>query len=62
MSNVKVSIYDILGREVAILVNEQLKPRSYEFEFNGGNLSSGLYFYVLTTENLAEAKKMLLLK
>jgi hypothetical protein len=55
-------VYDILGREVSTLVNEQLKPGTYEVEFDGTNYSSGMYFYKLTTESFNETRKMVLLK
>jgi hypothetical protein len=61
-SNVKLLVYDILGREVASLVNEQLKPGSYEVEWNASNYPSGVYFYKLTTGSFNETKKMVLIK
>gem|GEM_PF-2207588 len=61
-SNVKIAVYDILGREVAILVNEEKFPGSYEVKFNASNLSSGTYFYRLSVGNYTETKKMLLIK
>ena len=59
---VTVTIYDILGREVATLVNEQLKPGTYEVEWDGREFSSGIYFYKLISGNYLETKKMVLLK
>ncbi|MGD8779824.1 MAG: hypothetical protein PVH88_12785 [Ignavibacteria bacterium] len=44
-SFVSLKVYDILGNEVATLVNEQKQPRIYEVNFNGSNLSSGIYIY-----------------
>jgi hypothetical protein len=61
-SNVKIIIYDILGREVAAIVNEQVKPGTYEVEFDGTNYPSGVYFYKLTTESFSETKRMVLIK
>jgi len=61
-SVVKLIIYDILGKEVTTLVNEGLKPGTYEVTFDGYNLSSGVYFYKLEMENIKEIKKMILLK
>lgn len=61
-SSVKLIIYDILGNEIAVLVNEQLKSGSYEVEWNASNNSSGVYFYKLTAEGYTETKKMLLVK
>jgi subtilisin-like proprotein convertase family protein len=55
-------IYDILGKEVTTLVNENLSPGTYEVEWNAENIPSGIYFYQLKTENYTETKKMLLIK
>jgi 5-hydroxyisourate hydrolase-like protein (transthyretin family) len=55
-------IYDILGREVAILVNEQMKPGKYEVDFDGSNYPSGVYFYKLTAGDFKAVNKMILLK
>jgi photosystem II stability/assembly factor-like uncharacterized protein len=55
-------IYDVLGREVATLVNEQLKPGSYEVEWDGSNYPSGVYFYKLITESFSNTKRMVLIK
>ena len=57
-----LKIFDILGKEVATLVNEKLLPGNYEVNFNGNNLTSGVYFYQLKTTNFSETKKMMLLK
>jgi hypothetical protein len=64
---VSLVIYDMLGNEVATLVNENLKAGSYKTEFNSysgsaRDLSSGVYFYILKTENFIQTKKMILLK
>ncbi len=61
-SLVKLKIYDMLGREVATLVNEKLNPGTYEYEWNGINLPSGVYFYKLESENFIETKRMVLVK
>ena len=55
-------VYDILGREVATLVNQQLQPGTYEVSFDGTNLPSGIYFYRLVAGNFVETKKMSLVK
>ena len=60
--DVKLIIYDLLGREVATLVNEQLKPGSYEVQWNASNFPSGVYFYRLTTDKFIGTKKMILVK
>jgi hypothetical protein len=57
-----LKIYDITGREIQTLVNEQLQPRSYEVTFDGSNLPSGVYFYQLRAGNFIETKKMLMIK
>jgi hypothetical protein len=59
---VTLKIFDLLGCEAATLVNEQLKPGTYEVEWNAGDYPSGVYFYKLTTGNYSESKKMILLK
>ncbi|HEX2786589.1 MAG TPA: S41 family peptidase [Ignavibacteria bacterium] len=60
--NIKLAIYDLLGREVSVLVNEKLEAGIYEYSWDGGSFSSGLYFYKLESDNFTETKKMLLLK
>ena len=62
LGNAKIVVYDIMGREVQTLVNESLKPGTYEVMFDGSMLNSGVYFYKLETENRISTKKMLLLK
>ena len=59
---VSMRIYDILGREVATLFNEQLKSGSYEVEWDASNYPSGLYFYKLTAGDFRQTKKMVLVK
>ncbi|MBU0561734.1 MAG: T9SS type A sorting domain-containing protein, partial [Bacteroidetes bacterium] len=61
-SQVKLSIYDLLGREVAELMNEQKPAGKYKVIFNANNFSSGVYIYRLTTDNQSISKKMLLTK
>ncbi len=61
-SNVRLVVYDILGREVALLVNERKPPGLYSVEFDGTNLASGVYFYRLSIGSQAECRKMLLMK
>lgn len=61
-SFVNLRVYNTLGREVAILVNEKLSAGSYAYDFNGEKLSSGVYYYKLETENFSETKKMVLIK
>jgi hypothetical protein len=64
---VVLKVYDILGREVATLVNENLKPGTYEVpfsinQFSGNQQASGVYFYRLTTQNFSDVKRMILIK
>jgi hypothetical protein len=60
--NVNLKVYDINGREMASLVNGRQDAGKYSYEFNGGNLSTGVYFYRLVSNNYAKARRMLLLK
>jgi len=60
--SVSLKIYDILGREVTTLVNENKKPGTYEVNFDGSNLNSGVYFYSLITGSFRDTKRMLLIK
>ena len=62
-----IKVYDVLGNEVAVLINEEKPAGSYEVEFSasGGdayNISSGIYFYQLQAGNFNETKKMVLMK
>ncbi len=59
---VTLKVYDVLGREVAVLVNERREPGRYEVTFDGGGLSSGVYVYRLTFGHGAESRKMILMK
>jgi hypothetical protein len=61
-SLVKLKIYDILGSEVATLINEDKSAGSYEIIFDGSTLPSGVYFYQLRAGRFVETKKMILLK
>lgn len=59
---VRLVIYDVLGREVAVLVNEKLSPGTYEVEFDATNYPSGVYLYILTAQNFSMTRKLVLLK
>ncbi len=59
---VTLKVYDVLGREVTILINEEKPIGSYEVEFNATNLPSGVYFYSLQAGSFVETKKMVLMK
>ncbi len=61
-SFISLKVYDVLGNEVATLVNEEKPAGKYEVEFNGEGLTSGIYFYQLRAENFIETKKMNLMK
>ncbi|RJQ57664.1 MAG: T9SS C-terminal target domain-containing protein [Stygiobacter sp.] len=61
-SFVTLKVYDVLGREVATLVNEHKVSGVYEVKFNRSNLASGIYFYRLTTTTAAITKKMIFSK
>jgi hypothetical protein len=59
---VSIKVYDVTGREVATIVNENKPAGSYQAVFNGENFSSGIYFYVLRAGDFMQAKKLVLLK
>lgn len=61
-SAVALKVYDVLGKEVATLLNEEKSEGSYEVEFDGSDLTSGIYFYRLQASGFVETKKMILLK
>jgi len=62
VSLVRLRVYDVLGREVARLVNEEKTPGTYTAKFDGSDLSSGLYFYRLESGSFSSTRKMLLLR
>lgn len=59
---VNLKVFDVLGKEILTLVNEQKPAGSYEIEFDASSLTSGVYFYQLKSGNLVQTKKMVLLK
>ncbi len=61
-SAIKLVIYDVLGREIAMLVNEKMSSGSYEATWDGTNYPSGVYFYKLTAGTFEQTKKMVLIK
>jgi hypothetical protein len=61
-TNAQLSIYDLTGKEIEILVNENLNRGSYRVNYNAFHLSSGVYYYKLTTHDFVETKKLVLLK
>ncbi len=60
--SVTIIVYDLLGREAVVLVNEELNPGIYEVNFDGSNLPSGVYYYRLNAGSYSQTKKMVLLK
>jgi hypothetical protein len=58
----KLTVFDISGREVAVVLNEQKPAGYYQVQFHGNNISSGIYFYRLETEKYTETKKMLMIR
>jgi hypothetical protein len=58
----KLMIFDLLGREVKILINSELIAGYHEVEFNAGNLPSGIYFYRIQADGFTQTKKMILMK
>ncbi len=61
-SFVSINIFDVLGRKLTKLVNEEKPTGNYSVEFNGGQLSSGIYFYRMQAGDFVETKKLILLK
>jgi len=62
ISDVKITIYDALGKEVSNIFKAGLTTGSYEYEFSGENLSSGVYYYRFETKDFSKTMKMILLK
>jgi hypothetical protein len=61
-SSVKLVVFDMLGRQVEILVNEELSPGSYKINWDASKYSSGIYFYKMVTGDFTDTKKMILIK
>jgi hypothetical protein len=61
-AKVRLMIYDLLGREIATLVNEEQSAGWKEVEWNASAFSSGIYFYKIHANNFNETKKMVLMK
>jgi hypothetical protein len=61
-TDARLVVYDLLGREVAVLVDEPKAPGRYEVRFDGTGLASGVYFYTLTGGGYVESKKLVLMK
>ena len=62
LEKVTLKIYDILGREISTLINEEKKTGIYRIKFDGTDLPSGIYFYQLKAGMFTQTKKMILLK
>jgi PKD repeat protein len=59
---VKIAVYNLLGEEVSVLVNQNMTPGSYSVNFDASSLSSGMYFYRLESQGLTQTKRMVLVK
>jgi len=59
---IRLLIFDLLGREIATLVNESLPPGTYEVEWDGTNYPSGVYYYTLSAESFKQTKRMVLIR
>jgi hypothetical protein len=61
-SDVRLTIFDLLGRQIKTLVNETKEPGFYQVEFDGSRLASGVYFYSLSSKHFVKTNKMMILK
>ncbi|HEY6435530.1 MAG TPA: T9SS type A sorting domain-containing protein, partial [Ignavibacteriaceae bacterium] len=59
---VTLKVYDVLGNEIATLVNEEKSAGTYEVNFDANHLSSGIYFYKIKSGGFTDTKKMILLR
>lgn len=59
---VSLKVYDVIGREIQTLINEEKEAGRYKINFDASNLSSGVYFYKINSDNYSEIKKMMLIK
>jgi hypothetical protein len=59
---VNLAVYDALGREVELFINEQLSAGSYKYDWNASAYPSGVYFYKITAENFVQTRKMILIQ
>jgi hypothetical protein len=59
---VNLSVYDALGREVAVLVNEKLTAGTYNYKFNASSFASGVYFYKIKSSDFSSVKRMVVIK
>jgi photosystem II stability/assembly factor-like uncharacterized protein len=61
-SNVKIEVFDVLGRDIETLLNKEQTAGNYRLNFNGSKISCGIYFYRITANSLVQTKKMILTK
>ncbi|MFA5806292.1 MAG: T9SS type A sorting domain-containing protein [Melioribacteraceae bacterium] len=59
---IKLTIYDVLGREIDVLINSELEAGFHEINYNASKLTSGVYFYTIKASNFSDTKKFMLLK
>ena len=59
---IRLSVFDVLGKEIVVLVDEQLRSGTYAIDWNASGVATGVYFYTLSAEGYTETKKMMLLK
>ncbi|MBS1516672.1 MAG: T9SS type A sorting domain-containing protein [Bacteroidetes bacterium] len=59
---ISLKIFDMSGKEITAVVNDELNTGNYKYKFDASNLASGIYFYTLTAENFSDTKSMILLK
>ncbi len=62
LTSVQIKIYDVLGKEIAVLVDEEKSRGNYSVKFECSNLTSGIYFYQLSSKNFVQTKKMIIMK
>ena len=62
LSKVRLTVYDVLGREIKVLVDQEKPAGTYEIEFDGTNLPTGVYFYRIEAGKYSDTKKLMLLK
>ena len=61
-SFVSLKVFDVLGKEIIVLVNQVLNAGNHQVEFDGNNFDSGIYFYEIKTSNFRDIKKLILVK
>jgi hypothetical protein len=61
-ADIRLAVYDLLGREVAVLLSDRMSPGTHQVEFDGGGLASGVYMYRLTAGSLVSTRAMVLLR